>query len=273
MPKHIDEIEFTIFDIETTGLEPGAGDRVVEIAGLRFKGKERIAVFQALVNPGREVSPAAFAINRISPEMLRDTPGMEEIAPKFLDFILGSCLCSYNAGFDLGFLNNELKLIGRPELEGFVVVDVLRMSRRLLPNLERHALWFVARSLGIQSGQEHRASSDVELTLAVFNRLKEMLARKGITDFASISRLFAINPHLLEDTNAQQAARIQEAIDLGARLKIKYLSRSGVEVTEREVIPKEIKRENGRSYLVGFCCLRNDERTFSIDGILHLEII
>jgi len=59
----------------------------------------------------------------------------------------------------------------------------------------------------------------------------------------------------------------------GRRLKIKYLSSSGAEVTEREVIPKEIKQENGRRYLVGYCCLRNDERTFRIDGILHLEIL
>jgi len=160
MPKQIDEVEFTIFDTETTGLEPDSGDRIVEIAGLRFKGQERIAAFQALVNPGREISPAAFAVNKISAQMLRDAPKMEEVAPKFLDFILGSCLCSYNAGFDLGFLNNELKLAGRPQLEGFVVVDVLKMSRRLLPSLERYPLWFVAQSLGIKSGQAHRASSD-----------------------------------------------------------------------------------------------------------------
>ena len=144
MNRNIDDIEFTIFDTETTGLEPQSGDRIVEIAGIRFKGKEKISTFQALVNPRRNISAGAFAVNRISQEMLKDAPPIEEVMPGFLNFIQGSCLCSYNAGFDLEFLNNELKIIGKDELQDFVVVDILKMARRILPGLERYALWFVS---------------------------------------------------------------------------------------------------------------------------------
>jgi DNA polymerase III alpha subunit (gram-positive type) len=158
-------------------------------------------------------------------------------------------------------------------LQGFVVLDILKMARRLLPGLERYALWFVAERLGLKARQMHRALSDVELTLGVFKMLKEILRDKGIVDFTYFSNLFAINRDFLENINAQRISQIQEAIGLGAKLKIKYLSSSGVEVTEREVIPTEIRQENSRSYLVGYCCLRNDERTFRIDGILHLELI
>ena len=131
----------------------------------------------------------------------------------------------------------------------------------------------MAEKLGIKDKQMHRAFSDVEMTLGVFNKLKEIMKIKGIRDFVNFSSLFSINPRLLESAAAQRIAEIQEAIDLKVRLKIKYLSSSGAEVSEREVIPKEIKYENNRSYLVGFCCLRNEERTFRIDGILHLEVI
>jgi len=273
MDRNLEEIEFTIFDTETTGLEPAFGDRIVEIAAIRFKGKEEIGTFQTLVNPGRPISEAAFQVNKISQEMLADAPGIEKIMPEFLRFIQGSCLCSYNAGFDLEFLNNELKLMNQPPLEGVVVVDALKMARRLLPGLERYALWFVADALGIKAKQMHRAFSDVEMTLGVFNKLKEIMRTKGIQDFTNFSNLFSISPRLLENVAAQRIAEIQEAIDLKVRLKIKYLSSGGAEVSEREVIPKEIKYENNRSYLVGFCCLRNEERTFRIDGILHLEVI
>src|SRR3989338_1007572 len=180
MDKNINEVEFTIFDTETTGLEPASGDRIVEIAGIRFKGKERIAEFQTLVNPGRPISEAAFAVNKITQDMLKDAPLIKDAMPRFLEFTGKSCLCSYNAGFDLEFINNELKLIGAGALEGIVVVDVLKMARRLLPALERYALWFVADKLGIKVRQEHRAFSDVELTLQVFNKLKEILQAKGI---------------------------------------------------------------------------------------------
>lgn len=273
MHRQISEVEFTIFDTETTGLEPKAGDRIVEIAGIRFRGREKISTFQTLVNPRRLISEAAFQVNKITPEMLKGAPGIEKIMPDFLEFIRGTCLCSYNAGFDLEFLNNELSLIGNKPVEDIIVVDVLKMAKRILPKLERYALWFVADKLGVKAKQEHRALQDVEMTLSVFYKLNDMLQAKGITDFNNFSHLFSINAHILENINAQKIAQIQEAIDLGVKIKIKYLSSSGAEVTEREVIPKEFKSEFNHTYLVGYCCLRREERTFRIDGILHIEIV
>lgn len=191
MPEDIDEIEFTIFDTETTGLYPDTGDRIVELAALRVKGKQRLAVFDALVNPARPISPGAFAVNKITPEMLKDAPGIETVMPKFLDFIAGSCLCSYNAGFDLSFLNNELKLIGSPAINNIAVFDVLAMAKKLMPALPRYALWFVARELGVESKQEHRAFSDVEMTWEVFTKLKIIGAQKGITGFTDFFKIGA----------------------------------------------------------------------------------
>ena len=275
MEKKIDDIEITIFDTETTGLEPAAGDRIVEIAGIRLKGEQKLGVFQTLIDPGRPISAAAFAVNGISSQMLAGAPKPEVAIPQFLDFIRGSLICSYNAAFDLEFLNSELKMIGRSLWEGVEVADILKMARRLMPGLERYALWFVAEKLGIKIKQEHRAFSDVELTLGVFGKLKQMMSVKGIADLKSFCGLFGIGSpsRALENNNARKIAEIQEAMDLGVKLKIKYISRSNAEVSEREVIPKEIRQENNRAYLVGYCCLRKEERTFRIDGILHLEVV
>ncbi|MFH0935539.1 MAG: exonuclease domain-containing protein [Candidatus Omnitrophota bacterium] len=273
MEKSIDDIEITIFDTETTGLEPAAGDRIVEIAGIRLKGEQKLGVFQTLIDPGRPISAAAFAVNGISSQMLAGAPKPAVAIPQFLDFIRGSLICSYNAAFDLEFLNSELKMIGRSLGEGTEVADILKMARRLMPGLERYALWFVAEKLGIKTKQEHRAFSDVELTLGVFGRLKQMMSVKGIADLKSFCGLFGVGSPALGDINAQKIAEIQEAMDLGVKLKIKYISRSNAEVSEREVIPKEIRQENNRAYLVGYCCLRKEERTFRIDGILHLEVV
>lgn len=272
MNKNLDEVEFIIFDTETTGLEPESGDRIVEIAAVKFKGREKQGSFQALVNPKRPISEGAFRVNKISQEMLLDAPTMDLVLPDFLAFIKGSCLCSYNAGFDLKFLENELKLAGIGKLEDLPSVDILRMARRLLPGLERYALWFVAESLGIKIQQEHRAFSDVELSFEVFHKLKNILKAKGISDFANFMNLFGMDSRAPQDIHNSKIAQIQKAIGLGAKLKIRYISSSSAEVTEREVIPKEIKDERNNVYLVGFCSLRNEERTFRIDGILHMEI-
>jgi len=271
--RPIEEVEFTIFDTETTGLEPQAGDRVVELAAIRFKGEEKLAVFSSLVNPEREVSPGAFAVNKISKEMLRDAPKIAEIMPEFFKFIAGSCICSYNASFDLEFMQNEARIIKSEFPKEIIVLDILKMARRLLPKLERYALWFVVQHLGIKQQQQHRALSDVEITWLVFKHLKEKLISQGVGDFGNFSRLFSLNPQFLQNINAQRIAEIEEAIAREMKLKIKYLSSVNAQVTERQVIPKEIRQERGASYLVGYCSLRNEERSFRIDGILHLEIV
>ncbi|MFA6217441.1 MAG: exonuclease domain-containing protein [Candidatus Omnitrophota bacterium] len=273
MRKKLEEVEFTIFDTETTGLDPRSGDRIVEIAGLRFLGERKIAVFQTLVNPQRLISPGAFLVNQITQEELRGAPRMLEVIPEFLNFIRGSCLCSYNAPFDLEFLKIELGLAGACLPEETVIVDILSMARKLLPGQERYALWFISQKLGIHTQQKHRAFSDVEMTWEVFLKLRLALEQKGITDFRDFVSLFGVQADFLEDNNNQKVAEIQEAIGLGVKLKIRYFSSSAAAVSEREVIPRSIKQDKRRQYLVGFCCLRNEERTFRIDGILHLEII
>ena len=273
MSKSISEIEFIIFDLETTGLDPGSGERIVEIAAVRLRADQRLGTFQSLVNPGnRAISPAAFAVNRITPDMLRDAPSIYEVLPKFLDFISDSCLAAYNASFDFAFLSSESRLIKKQLPEELQIVDILIMAKRMLPHLERYALWFVANHLSIDSIQEHRALSDVQLTIEVFNHLHSSLIEKGIVDFEQFVSLFGLNSKLLDNIKNAKIARIQEAIDLGVSLKIKYLARHNTEFSEREVIPWAITQSRNQTYLVGYCNLRKQERTFKIENILHLEM-
>jgi len=95
-----------------------------------------------------------------------------------MEFIQGSYLCSYNAGFDLSFLNNELNLLGFKEIKDVLVVDILKLARNTIPNLESYALWSVAKSLGIKDVQRHRALADVELTLQVFYLLNDIIKQR-----------------------------------------------------------------------------------------------
>jgi len=271
--RNIDDIEFIIFDTETTGLEPESGDRIIEIACVKLKGNEVKGEFHSLINPKRPISEEALGIHHISSAMLEGAPLMETVMPKFLSFINGGVLCAYNAIFDLGFIKKELLLLNQVFPAGIHVIDVLVMARRLLPGLERYSLLYVSENFGIKREQNHRALSDVYMTIDVFNKLKDLLREKGVDDFINFNTLFGLNTPYLEDIRNQKLSRIQEAMDLKVKLKIKYLSRASVEVTEREVIPGEIKYENNRYYLIGYCNLRKEERIFALDGILHLEIL
>ena len=148
-----EQASIVIFDTETTGLDPAGGDRIVEIACMRLWGGETVAVFETLLNPQRAVSPGAFAVNHISAQMLADAPTFDVVSRQLLDFMRGSYVCSYNATFDMGFLAQELWRMGESVPADMMVMDFLKMARRLLPGMARYSLWFVAQQLGVAQEQ------------------------------------------------------------------------------------------------------------------------
>ena len=270
--KGMDERDLTFFDTETTGLDPRTGDRVIELAAVRVRGGKVVGSFQELVDPQRPVPAGAFRVNGISDEMLAGKPLMAEVLPGFAKFIRGSCLCAYNAPFDMDFLESEFRLAGMELPEGIAVIDVLSMARHLLV-LERYALWFVSESLGIGGGQEHRALADVELTIEVFKRLSERLTEKDISSLDDMVCLLGRGCAAFDRMQKVKLEQIRQEIELGSRIRIRYFSRSDPAVTEREVVPRQIMTDRDRAYFTGFCSLKAAERTFRIEGILALEVL
>ena len=185
--KNFKRTEFVVFDVETTGLSPSWGDRIVEIAALKVRNSKPIERFYSFVDPQREISFGAFAVNGITGEMLKGAPTSREILPRFLEFVGDAALVGHNVRFDLSFLCYELSLLSMGLKDKTVIIDTLKMARHLLPDLGRYPLWFVAQSLGITKGQQHRAMADVELTFNVFRRLIEEMGEKNIEDVGFVA--------------------------------------------------------------------------------------
>ena len=132
MSEHLREI---IFDTETTGLKANDGDRVIEIGAVelinRFPSGNTYHVF---VNPeGKEVHPEALKVHGISNDFLKDKPTFSDIVDEFLDFFAEGSLIAHNASFDTGFLNAELKRLGKPPIPDVRVIDTLQIARRKHP--------------------------------------------------------------------------------------------------------------------------------------------
>jgi len=183
--ERFQEKEFVIFDVETTGLSPANGDRVVEIAALKIRALKPIARFHSLVDPGRAISFGAFEVNGISEQMLAGAPRCCEILPDFIQFLGEATLVGHNIRFDLSFLQYELE-VARLKLDRELnFIDTIRLARQIMPHLKRYPLWFVAASLGIKESQKHRAMADVELTFEVFYRLIHMAHEQNrLKDFS-----------------------------------------------------------------------------------------
>lgn len=267
----IREAEFVVFDLETTGLSPEEGHRICEIGAVKVKRTEFVSSFNLLVNPRVEIPAEVVAIHKISNEEVKDAPVFEEVIDSFLDFIGDLPLLAYNLEFDAGFLNFQLKEIKKEPLKN-PLLDILSICRRILSNLSRFSLGYVASFLQIE-GEFHRAYKDAEIAARVFLRLLPCLEEKGISTLEDLWLLFGESPELEAEINTPKKAIIKKALEEGLRLKIKYYSLYKNEVTERQIIPLRIEERGDKSFLVGKCLLRGQERSFNLNGLINLEII
>ena len=180
-----------VLDFETTGLSPACGDRVIEIGAVRIEGGEITGRFQELMNPGRNVSGFIVGLTGISNAMLAEARPCRDVMHEFADFIDGYNLVAHNASFDKGFLDAELRRIGRAYTGEFACS--MLTARRIYPEAENHKLGTLVRHLNIPTdGDFHRALYDSEMTAQVWlTMLNDIDRRFNVVSvpFATIQKL------------------------------------------------------------------------------------
>lgn len=199
------EVEYVVFDVETTGLSPLDGDRVVEIAAVKVKNGEIIASIDSLINPQRAIPEEAQKINKITDAMVVSAPTAEEFLPKVIEFIGGGCLVGHNIKFDLDFLCYELNLAGRKLNDATPALDTLKMAKRLLPQLSSYQLSNLGLYFGARIDGTHRALADVKLTVTVLNRLLDLAGGQGFSLFQDVIKQFSVIKPIFRTKETNQA--------------------------------------------------------------------
>ena len=166
----------TVFDVETTGLDPKRGHRIIEIAGVRIEGGLILkdTAFVSLVNPERDIPWEARQVNKISDEDVKSAPTIDVVLPQFLQFSKGSTLFAHNSMFDMSFLENEKEYcwgyLDLPEC-----LCTMCLSQSLFPREFRHSLDVVIKKFNLQvSVTRHRALTDVLLTAEALLKMTEI---------------------------------------------------------------------------------------------------
>lgn len=186
------ETEYVVFDVETTGLIPKEGDRIIEIAAARVRDARIVDQFEFLINPGREIPDQAQKINHITPDMVLDAPSSAEVLPRFVEFVGGACLCGQNVKFDLDFVCYELAQAGQKIREETPAIDTIKMAKYFMPHLASFRLENLAQAFGVRVNVTHRAFADVRLTAEVFRHLLIMAEDQKMTQFSDIFREFGV---------------------------------------------------------------------------------
>jgi DNA polymerase-3 subunit epsilon len=192
-------LSYTVFDTETTGLEPSAGDEIISIGAVRIVNGRllRSEVFEQLVDPRRALNPASARVHRIEPRALEGQPTIDAVLPAFHRFCEDTVLVAHNAAFDMRFL--ELKRAATGVHFAQPVLDTLLLSALAHPGLEDHSLEAIAERLAVDVIGRHTALGDALLAGEVFLKLVALLAERGIVTLGQA----------LEASRATYYARLQ----------------------------------------------------------------
>lgn len=218
-------------DTETTGLSADNGDRVIEIGCVELLNRKLTGNNKHFyLNPGRESHEEALKVHGITSDFLKDKPKFEAVADELLEYLQDSEIVIHNAAFDVGFLNKELELIGRPRFKDYVtsITDTLVMAKEMFPG-KRNSLDSLCDRLGVDnSGRTlHGALLDAELLADVYINLT-----RG-------------QDALLIDVGSTEADGLNIVqIDLSA-ISLKVLPANDQEMAAHAVVMKEIEKASG----------------------------
>lgn len=163
-----------VVDIETTGLDPKKGDKIIEIACLELINHiPTEKYFHTYLNPQeQDISPGAFKVHGIEKDFLSDKPLFKEIAADFLVFIDEASVLAHNASFDIGFLNHELAKEKMKIIDDEKVIDTLKIARNKHPGMPNNLDALCKRyNVAEQKRGLHDAKSDCDLLAQVYIEL------------------------------------------------------------------------------------------------------
>jgi DNA polymerase-3 subunit epsilon len=184
----IEDCAFAVVDVETTGMRAYRGDRVMDVAVVVVQGARRELVFESLVNPGVAISPRIGALTGITPAMVADAPGFEEVVDRLLAALTGRVFVAHNARFDWSFVSAEIRRTRGLGLSSPRLCTV-RLARRLLPQLESRSLDRLTDFFGLDNPARHRAAGDALATAQLLERLLPYAREHGARTLSDLEAL------------------------------------------------------------------------------------
>ena len=214
--------DYIVFDIETTGLD-SSYDEVIEIGAIKVKNNKIVSKFNSLVKPKNEIDEYITELTGITNEMVKDAPTIEEILPDFMNYIGNDILIGHNVNFDINFIYDNLY---RNKFDVLTndFIDTMRISRKLLPELPHHRLIDLAKYFKIDSTNNHRSLKDCEITMNVYENLKEIALQKydNVDEFKN-----AFKKHKKEGLRAKDIVSTNTEFDVDNLFYDKYVAITG----------------------------------------------
>ena len=242
---------YIVFDIETTGFS-SIRDRIIEIGAVKVENGQIVDKFSTFVNPERPIPFEITNLTSITDEMVLDAPTIEVVLPQFLEFIGEGALVAHNAGFDVGFIEQNCRVLGLEQ--EFTAVDTVALARVLLPTLSKYKLNLVAKALGISLENHHRAVDDAGATAEIFVKFVEMLKDQHIMNLKEMNKFGDRNVNAIRKMPTHHIILIAQN-DIGRYNLYQLITASHMTYyARRPRIPKSLINEHREGIIIGSAC-------------------
>lgn len=258
-----------VFDLETTGFSP-TQNRIIEIGAVKVENGEITDRFSTFVNPQVPIPFRIEQLTSINDNMVMDAPTIEEVLPKFLDFIGDAVLAAHNASFDVSFIEENMRRQGL--WRDFTYVDTVALARVLLPQLNRFKLDTVAKALHVQLQHHHRAVDDAECTAGIYLKFMEMLKLQGAENFDAVNELGSASLDQIKKLPTYHVIILAKN-DVGRVNLYRLVSFSHLQYYNRRPrIPKSALNQYREGLIVGSACEAGELFRAVLEGKSEPEI-
>ena len=262
---------YVAFDLETTGLS-SREDKIIEIGAVLMQNGQELDRFQTFVDPQMKLKRETVELTGITDQMLQGAPKLEEIFPKFLEFVGDRVLVAHNADFDTGFIRAACEKLGYPYT--FTSADTLVLAQNLMPQLNRFKLDVVADALSLPEFNHHRAADDAVTCGLIMAKMFEKLAE------LDIQSLQTVNP-AMEGIRKQNRIGNRQARhiilfaknQMGLRNLYQLISLSNLEYFKRQPrMPKSEILRLREGLIIGSACEAGELFQAVLDGKTNDEL-
>jgi DNA polymerase-3 subunit epsilon len=181
LQANLADLDYVVFDTETTGMNLSQGDKAISISGIRIRrGQVQNAdFFHSLINPGRSIPPESIQFHHIEDHMVVDAPSIKQVYPQFVEFVGDSILVAHNAAFDKKCLEIAAAEAGLPLIDN-PILDTLLLSYGIHEGAKGHSLDAIAERMGIIIEGRHTSLGDARATAHAFLGFLSLLPARGV---------------------------------------------------------------------------------------------
>jgi len=242
---------YVVFDIETTGFS-SVKNKIIEIGAAKIVNGEITDRFSEFINPQCPIPYEIVKLTGITDEMVMDAPTVETVLPEFLDFCNGCVVVAHNATFDMSFIEENARRLGKEFAP--TCVDTLGVSRVMFPGQAKHTLDAMCKTLKVSLENHHRAVDDANATAECFLKLLEMMKEKGVKTLQEINAMEESSPEVIKKLRPYHAIMLAKN-NTGRVNLYRMVSESHIQYFNKvPKIPKSLFLKFREGVILGSAC-------------------